>query len=105
MWLSPLQNFICNFSHIYIGKHIIRIICSSITNSMPHIYIINQKVGSIEDFYKIASNRVVFKGGFRLGNLSDYIKAIDMRYYNLHRTEIDRMSCLEKIGDKNIYPN
>ena len=82
-----------------------RVSCSAFASQILIDHIINQKVGSIEDFYKIASNRVVFKGGFRLGNLSDYIKAIDMRYYNLHRTEIDRMSCLEKIGDKNIYPN
>lgn len=32
-----------------------------------------------------------------------HIKVINMRYYNLNGTEINGMSCLEKMGDKNIF--
>ncbi len=44
-----------------------------------------------------SSSEFTGKKSFRLGNLSEYIKAIDATYYNLYKTIFDAMSYFHKI--------
>lgn len=75
-----------------------RLKCSSLASGFLISHIINQETGSVSDFYKVASNtEFTAKKSFRLGNLSEYIKAIDTTYYNSHRTIFDAMSYFDKI--------
>lgn len=70
--------------------------CASYISKLLVEHIIKKEVGSINDFFNLITSSV-FTGDFRLGNLSECIKAIDENYFNIYKITIERMSFWEAI--------
>lgn len=70
--------------------------CASYISKLLIEHIIKKEAASVTDYFNLITSSV-FAGDFRLGNLSEYIKAIDEQYYNMYGVTIDRMSYLDPI--------
>ena len=70
--------------------------CATYISNLLIEHIIKKETGSVADFFNLITSPV-FTGEFRLGNLSESIKAIDESYYNFYKVTIDKMSFWEAI--------
>ena len=73
-----------------------RLKCASFMSRSLIDHIIRKESGSVDDFYKFTSSSI-YDGSFKLGNLAEYIKAIDEVFYNSHKDKLNNASNFEPI--------
>lgn len=74
-----------------------RLTCTSSISKCVVSHILKNEVGSVTDYYDTFKSGSLYNGDFRLGNLSEYIRAVSASYYNYYNTTFDAASYFEAI--------
>ena len=69
-----------------------RFACASLAAQYVVSHIKRQRAGLVSDFFNVATSPVYKSDEFKLGYLSDYVKAVDSAYYLKYKSVFDTMT-------------